>query len=336
MKKPLQVAVLGAGRIGQVHGATITSVSGAVLRAISDPVLSTAEAMRERYGCDVRTISQIEKSDDIDAVIICTPTDTHAGLIEQFSRAGKAVFCEKPIDLDVARVIACLKVVDETDTTLMIGFQRRFDPDFGALKQVIKDGKIGSVEIVTLTSRDPGAPPHAYIERSGGIFRDMTIHDFDVARWLLDEEIHSVFAAASVLVDDGIGALGDFDSVNVILTTASGKQATITNTRRATYGYDQRIEVHGSIGSVSAANHHRSRVEIATDAGYTRPPLLDFFMTRYTEAYSAEIEAFVAAVQHRTAPPTTGHDGLMALVLAEAANRSVQAARAIEISEILE
>lgn len=335
MPSPLQVAVLGAGRIGQVHGAAIASVSGAVLRAVCDPMPEAAEALRNRYACDIRTIAEIEASPEIDAVVICTPTDTHADLIERFARAGKAIFCEKPIDLDVERAIACLKTVRETGTTLMVGFQRRFDPDFATLKQAIDDGKIGAVEMITLTSRDPGPPPASYIERSGGLFLDMTIHDFDVARWLLSEEPTSVFAAGSVLVDGNIGTLGDFDSANVVLMTASGKQATINNTRRATYGYDQRIEVHGSLGAISAANHHRSRVEIANADGYTRPPLLDFFMSRYIAAYAAEISAFVTAVRSGTPPPTTGHDGLMALVMATAAGRSAREGRMIRVSDVM-
>lgn len=336
MTTPLHFAVLGAGRIGQVHGAAIASVEGATLKAIADPFEDAAKAMALKYGCDIRSIEDITAAADIDAVVICTPTDTHADLIELFARAGKAVFCEKPVDLDVDRARRCMDIVAEENATLMLGFQRRFDPDFAALKDVISAGEIGEVEMVTLTSRDPGAPPADYIARSGGIFRDMTIHDFDVARWLLGEEITGVFASASVLVDHKIGELGDFDSANVILTTASGRQATITNSRRATYGYDQRIEVHGSKGSVSAANHHRSRVEVADASGYTRPPLLDFFMSRYTEAYRAEITAFVQAVRTGETPPISGHDGLMALVLAEAAARSVQSGRLVNVSEILE
>jgi myo-inositol 2-dehydrogenase / D-chiro-inositol 1-dehydrogenase len=268
-------------------------------------------------------------------VVICTPTDTHADLIERFARAGKAVFCEKPVDLDLGRVKACLKVVEETGAVLMVGFNRRFDPDFRALKDAIDERRIGAVEMVTITSRDPGPPPGDYIRRSGGIFRDMTIHDFDVARWLLGEEVEAVMAAASVLVDPEIGRLGDFDSVNVILTTASGRQATITNSRRATYGYDQRIEVHGSEGAVAAGNHHLSRVTVAGAQGYTQPPLLDFFMTRYTAAYAAEIAAFVASVETGAPTPTTGHDGLMALALAEAALKSVAEGRAVRVSEVL-
>jgi myo-inositol 2-dehydrogenase/D-chiro-inositol 1-dehydrogenase len=291
----LSFGLLGAGRIGKVHAAAIASTEGAHLAAVSDPVTEAADRVAARYGAAVRTLEEIERAGDIDAVVICTPTDTHADLIERFARAGKGVFCEKPVDLSIARVLDCLKVVEETGATFMVGFQRRFDPDFRALKAAIDDGRIGTVEMVTLTSRDPGPPSYDYIERSGGIFRDMTIHDFDVARWLLGEEVERVQAAASTLVDPEIGKRGDYDSVNVILTTASGRHCTITNSRRATYGYDQRIEVLGSAGLIAASNVHQSRTVLATGDGFTQPPLLDFFMTRYTAAYAAEIAAFVRA-----------------------------------------
>lgn len=331
----VNIAVLGAGRIGQVHARAVASVPGVSLVAIADPFEEAARAVQQTYGCDIRTIDEIEASGDVDGVIICTPTDTHADLIERFARAGKAIFCEKPVDLDINRVRQCLSVVDEAGATLMVGFNRRYDPDFNALRAAIDAGRIGDVEMVTIISRDPGPPPYDYIERSGGIFRDMTIHDFDVARWMLGEEVDSVFAAASVLVDAEIGKRGDFDSANVLLTTASGKQATITNTRRAAFGYDQRIEVHGSKGAASAENTHEARITIADADGYHQPPLLDFFMTRYIAAYAAEIEAFVKALQTKTAPPTTGQDGLMALALAEAALKSVAEGRAVKMTEIL-
>ncbi len=331
----MKFAVLGAGRIGQVHGDAIATVKGAELVAIAEPFEDAARAMQAAHGCDIRSIDEIAGSDDVDAVVICTPTDTHADLIEQFCRAGKAVFCEKPIDLDLKRVKACLEVVKATSGTLMVGFQRRFDPDFQALRAAIDEGRIGKVEMVTLTSRDPGPPPGDYIKRSGGIFRDMTIHDFDVARWMLGEEVETVMAAASVLTDPEIGELGDFDSVNVILRTASGKQATINNSRRAAYGYDQRIEVHGALGSASAQNHHATRVEIADGSGYHRAPLQDFFMTRYRDAYAAEIAAFVSALEQGVAPAPTGQDGMQALALADAAVLSVTEARTVKVSEVL-
>jgi myo-inositol 2-dehydrogenase / D-chiro-inositol 1-dehydrogenase len=331
----LRFGLLGAGRIGKVHARAIAGNSDARLAAVADAMPDAAAALAAEYGAETRSIEAIEAAGDIDAVVICTPTDTHADLIERFARAGKGIFCEKPVDLSLSRVRDCLRVVDDTGATLMVGFNRRFDPDFNALKTVIDEGRIGAVEMVTLTSRDPGPPPYDYIERSGGIFRDMTIHDFDMARWLLGEEVETVLAAASVLVDPEIGRRGDYDSANVILATASGRQCSITNSRRATYGYDQRIEVLGSRGAVAAENARLANIEVANADGFTRPPLLDFFMTRYTAAYAAEIAAFVTALRDGTPPPATGHDGLMALALADAALKSVAEGRAVRLDEIL-
>ena len=216
-------AVLGAGRIGKVHAKAIGSTAKATLVAVADTMNDAAIALASGYGSRVQTIAEIEADREVDAVVICTPTNTHADLIERFARAGKAIFCEKPIDLDLKRVKACLRVVEETDARLMVGFNRRFDPHFAAVREVISEGRIGAVEMVQIISRDPGAPPADYIKVSGGIFRDMTIHDFDMARFLLDDEPTTVLAAASVLTDPEIGALGDFDSVSVVLKTESGK-----------------------------------------------------------------------------------------------------------------
>jgi len=327
----VRFGLLGAGRIGKVHARAVSGDANARLVAVADAFPAAAEAIAAAYGCEVRTIEAIEAARDIDAVVICTPTDTHADLIERFARAGKAIFCEKPVDLDVERVKACIEVVDETRAKLMVGFNRRFDPHFMAVRKAIDDGRIGDVEMVTITSRDPGAPPVDYIKRSGGIFRDMTIHDFDMARFLLGEEPVAVSATAAVLVDKAIGEAGDYDSVSVLLQTASGRQAMISNSRRATYGYDQRIEVHGSKGMVSAENQRPVSIELATGDGYTRPPLHDFFMTRYTEAYANEIASFIAAIENGAKIAPSGADGLAALVLADAAVRSVKEGKLIRI-----
>ena len=329
------VAVLGVGRIGRVHCDAIAATSGAELASVFDPDAGAAETMRERHGCAIRDLDEIEAAEDVRAVAICTPTDTHADLIERFCRAGKAVFCEKPVDLDLKRVRDCLKTVDTVGGTLMIGFNRRFDPDFRALKATIDDGRIGEVEMVSITSRDPAPPPISYIRRSGGIFRDMTIHDFDVARWLLGEAVETVTAAASVLVDPEIGRAGDHDSAQTILRTASGRLCSIANSRRASYGYDQRVEVHGSAGAVAAENVHEARVVAAGADGYLRPPLKNFFLERYMPAYEAEIAAFVDVVANGAPVPTTGEDGLMALALAEAAEISVREGRAVAVREML-
>lgn len=327
-----KLALLGAGRIGKVHAKAIAEDKRARLVAVADAVADAAKAIADQTGCAVKTIEEIEADKDIDAVIICTPTNTHADLIERFARAGKAIFCEKPIDLDVARARACLEVVRTVGGKVMLGFNRRFDPHFRAVRKAIDDGAIGKVEMVTITSRDPGPPPAEYIKVSGGIFRDMTIHDFDMARFLLGEEIDTVMASASVLVDPVIGELGDYDSASLILTTKSGRQAVISNSRRATYGYDQRIEVHGSLGSVSAENQRPVTIEVATKDGYTRPPLHDFFMTRYTQAYAAEISAFIDSLEKGTPMAPSAEDGLIALALADAAVRAAKEGSAIKVA----
>ncbi|MCC7319391.1 MAG: inositol 2-dehydrogenase [Rubellimicrobium sp.] len=331
----VKFGLLGAGRIGRVHAGAIDGNPRAELVAVADALPAAAEAVAAAHGARTAAIETIIADPQIDAIAICTPTDAHADLIEAGVRAGKAVFCEKPIDLSVARVKSCLDVVRAHGGRLMIGFNRRFDPDFAAARQVVAQGRIGEVQMVTIVSRDPGPPPVDYIRRSGGIFRDMTIHDFDMARWLLGEEVETVMARASVLVDPAIGAAGDFDSVNVVLCTASGRQAVITNCRRAAYGYDQRVEILGTLGAVAAMNHHEANIELADASGYHRPPLLDFFMNRYTAAYAAEIAAFVTAVAEGGPMPTTGEDGLAALALADAALGSATEGRVVKVAEIL-
>ena len=322
--------LLGAGRIGKVHARAVAGNPDARLVAVADAVETAARELAGAHGAEVRPIDDIAAAQDIDAVIVCTPTDTHADLIEEFARVGKAIFCEKPIDLDAARVRQCLMVVEKTGATLMVGFNRRFDPHFVAVRKAIDDGAIGAVEQVVITSRDPGPPPVDYIRRSGGIFRDMTIHDFDMARFLLGEEPVRVAAYGSVLVDKAIGEAGDYDTATVMLETAGGRQCVISNSRRATYGYDQRIEVHGSKGMVAAENQRPVSIEIANAGGYTRPPLHDFFMTRYTQAYANEIAAFIAALKHGGEPSPSGKDGLAALALADAAAESARTGRTVE------
>lgn len=326
-----KLALLGAGRIGKVHARAIAEDKRAKLVAVADAFPEAAKAIADPSGAAVKTIDEIEADKDVDAVIICTPTNTHADLIERFAKAGKAIFCEKPIDLDVERARSCLETVRKVGGKVMLGFNRRFDPHFQAVRREIDKGTIGKVEMVTITSRDPGAPPAEYIKVSGGIFRDMTIHDFDMARYLLGEEIDTVMASASVLVDPKIGELGDYDSASLILTTRSGRQAMISNSRRASYGYDQRIEVHGSLGAVSAENQRPVSIEIATKDGYTRPPLHDFFMTRYTAAYAAEISAFIDGLEKGTPLSPSAEDGLIALALADAALKSVEQKAAVKV-----
>ena len=324
-------AILGAGRIGQVHARAISANENASLMAIADPDMAAAEAIASRYGAAVQDVDAIMSNPQIDAVVICSPTDLHADQIERCSHAGKSVFCEKPIDLDVARVRRCLDVVAETNTTLMVGFNRRFDPHFMAIKAEIDAGNIGKPEMGVITSRDPGAPPAEYILRSGGIFRDMMIHDFDMAVFLMGGMPETVMSTGSVLTDSSIKDLGDFDSATAILKWSDGRQVAISNSRRAVYGYDQRIEIHGSDGMAAAENEHPIRIEVATANGYTRPPLHDFFMTRYVAAYANEIDAFIAAIAGDDVSIPVGQDGLNALLIADAALASATSGKAVEI-----
>jgi myo-inositol 2-dehydrogenase/D-chiro-inositol 1-dehydrogenase len=327
----LRFGLLGAGRIGAVHAKAVAATAGAELVAVADAIPKAAEAIAKSYAAEIRSVDAIMNAKDVDAVLITTPTDLHADMIEQAARAGKAIFCEKPIDLSVDRVRRCLDVARAEKAALMIGFNRRFDPNFMEARARIDAGVIGEVEMVSITSRDPAPPPIAYVMRSGGLFRDMTIHDFDMAAFLLGEDPVSVFAVASILVDPAIGAAGDVDSASLVLTTKSGKIAQISNSRRATYGYDQRIEVHGSKGLVSAENVRATTVEVADANGYRRDPLLNFFMTRYTQAYANEIAAFIDALNAGRPMVPSGEDGLKALLMADAAVKSLKERRQVDI-----
>ena len=327
----INLAILGAGRIGRVHARAISANDRATLAAISDPMDEIAAEVAGQFDTVVRGIDDIVADPAVDGVVICTPTDLHAEQIEICARAGKAVFCEKPIDLDADRVRACLQVVDDCDASLMVGFNRRFDPHFMGLKKTILEGRIGKPEMGVITSRDPGAPPADYIKRSGGIFRDMMIHDFDMAVFLMGDLPESVMATGSVLTDPDIEPLGDYDSATAILRWADGRQIAISNSRRAVYGYDQRIEIHGSDGMVTAQNEYPLNIEVATSSGYQRPPLHDFFMTRYVAAYANEIDAFIASMTQTTPEVPNGRDGLNALLIADAALQSAQSGQLVRI-----
>jgi myo-inositol 2-dehydrogenase/D-chiro-inositol 1-dehydrogenase len=329
----LTLGLLGAGRIGHIHGRNAAAHPHVRLAAVADANATAAEALAAGTGAAVASVHEILADDAIGAVLICTPTDSHAELIERAARAGKAVFCEKPVSLDLARTKACLKVVDETNGRLMVGFNRRFDPSFADLRRRIGEGEIGDVELVTILSRDPAPPPVGYIKSSGGLFRDMMIHDFDMARFLLGEEPVEVHAAAACLVDPAIGEVGDVDTAAVLLKTASGKIAEISNSRRATYGYDQRIEVHGSLGLLAAGNRRATTVERATAEGYLRNPALNFFLERYVDAYRIELDAFVTGVLDGAALVPSGKDGLMAQRLADAATEAVSSGVAVRLGQ---
>jgi len=326
----IRFGLLGAGRIGKIHGGNIAQSPDAQLVALADADPAAAKALAEKTGAAVRSVAEIIAAKDIDAVLIGTPTDTHADLIEKCAGTRKAVFCEKPVDLDARRIVSCLKIVEAAGIPLMIGFNRRFDPNFAALKARLDQGAIGALEMVTIISRDPGPPPISYVERSGGLYRDMMIHDLDMARFLLGEEPVEVHAVGSVLVDPAIGKAGDVDTAMVMLKTRSGELCQISCSRRATYGYDQRIEVHGSTGMLRAGNVHASTVEVANKSGFTADPALNFFLERYAAAYQAELMAFIAAVQGGKKPTPSGEDGLMAQRLADAATQSQQSGQPVK------
>jgi myo-inositol 2-dehydrogenase/D-chiro-inositol 1-dehydrogenase len=330
----IRIAVLGAGRIGRIHGRNASAHPGAKLVAVADPHGPSAEDLARATGAEVAPLDSVVERSDVDAILICTPTTTHADLIERGARAGKAVFCEKPVDLSSARIESCLSAVDKVGTPLMIGFNRRFDPHFASLRQRLADGEIGEVEIVTVLSRDPGPPPVSYIATSGGLFRDMMIHDFDMARFLLlGEEPVELHAVGSSVVDPAIGQAGDVDTAAVLMKTRSGKIVQISNSRRATYGYDQRIEVHGSKGMIRAGNIHRTTVEIANASGITADPVQDFFLERYAEAYRSEFNAFLDAVVAGRPPQPSGLDGLKAQRLADAATESARSGKPVRLQE---
>lgn len=327
----VKIALIGAGRIAKVHAKAIAASADAELVAVTDALPDAARALALATDSKAADPDAIAADGNVDAVLICTPTDTHADLIEKFAKAGKHVFCEKPVDLDLARAEEVVKIAKNAGVRLMLGFNRRYDPNFAGVRAVIDQGRIGDVEMVTITSRDPGAPDISYAARSGGIFRDMTIHDLDMARFMLGEEPIVVSAHASVLVKPELKDIGDFDSATVILETASGKQAIITNSRRATYGYDQRVEVHGSLGVARAENQLENTVVIGNVDGYASAPLQNFFMTRYTASYAGEIAEFIAALKENREPATTGRDGVIALKIANACVESVKQGRRVVI-----
>jgi myo-inositol 2-dehydrogenase/D-chiro-inositol 1-dehydrogenase len=326
----MKVGLIGAGRIGRIHGANVAKRRDATLLYVADPDASAAQVLARETSAKVADIATILAA-EVDAILICAPTDTHADLIERAARAGKAVFCEKPVDLSSERVQSCLAVVQRADIALMIGFNRRFDPNFSALKQRISDGAVGNVELLSIISRDPAPPPASYVARSGGLFRDMMIHDLDMARFLLDEEPTSVVAAGSAIVDGDIALAGDVDTAAVILETKSGKIVQISNSRRATYGYDQRIEVHGSKGMIRAGNIHETTIELADHTGFKADPVQNFFLERYAIAYQRELAAFIAAVTAGRKPIPSGHDGLQAQRLADAATQAWTSKKRVEV-----
>jgi myo-inositol 2-dehydrogenase/D-chiro-inositol 1-dehydrogenase len=335
--KTLKIGLLGAGRIGKVHGNHVARfIPEAELVAVADVDEAAARDLAKK--CRVEKVTtdntQVLRDPEVEAVLICTSTDTHAALIEEAAAAGKHIFCEKPISHDLESIDRALMAVARAGVTLQIGFNRRFDANFRRIRRAVETGEIAEPRLLHITSRDPGPPPIEYIQRSGGIFLDMTIHDFDMARYLMGCEVEEVFAYGAVKVDPAIGEAGDLDTALIVLKFANGAIGTIDNCRQAVYGYDQRVELLGSNGAISAENNYPNTATISDGLTVHRDLPLNFFMERYTESFRVELESFVQAVLHGRAPEVTGLDGRMAVVVGMAARKSVDEGRPVRIDEI--
>ncbi len=333
----VSIAVLGCGRIGRMHAANIAAHPRAELAAVYDVHTPSCEEVASAYGAPAAAdAEQIFADAKVDAVLVATVTETHADYIEMAVAAGKPVLCEKPIDLSLARVNRCAEAIEGANTPIQLGFNRRFDPGHRAARDAMQAGEIGDLHQVIITSRDPELPPRSYLEGAGGLLRDMTIHDFDLARYMLGEEPVEVFAIAQALIDPQLGAeLDEVDTAMIIMRTASGKQCHINNSRTAVYGYDQRIELLGSKGMLLSDNRTPHSMRRFTGAATEiAQPYLYFFIERYHEAFMAEIAAFVECIEQGTPPQVGFEDGRRALILAEAAYRSLAEERLVRVDEI--
>ncbi|MCX6333513.1 MAG: inositol 2-dehydrogenase [Bacteroidia bacterium] len=334
----INLGVIGTGRIGKVHIATLVqSVPRANVLAIADANLASAGEVAKSFGIMnvFKSHSDIINHQEVQAVVICSPTDTHAKFIVEAAKAGKHIFCEKPIDLSLEIIKGALDAVKKAGVKFMVGFNRRFDPNFMKLKQMVADGKVGQPHIIKITSRDPNPPSAEYAASSGGMFLDMTIHDFDMARYMAGSEVTEVYASAAVLVDPAIGKAGDVDTAVIILTFENGAIGVIDNSRKAVYGYDQRVEVFGSKGMVNADNNYPENHRYYSADGVHRSLPLNFFMDRYLEAYANEMKIFCDAVCDNAKIPVSGNDGLMSVAIALAAKKSNLEHRPVKLSEII-
>jgi myo-inositol 2-dehydrogenase / D-chiro-inositol 1-dehydrogenase len=325
------IALIGAGRIGRIHARNIASHRALRLRGVIDPMAAPAQELASSYGATVMALDEALADSSITGVVVASATDAHLDQALAAIAAGKTVFCEKPIDLDLARARSAQDRLGGADVPLMLGFNRRFDRHFGALKRQLDDGAIGSLETLTITSHDPAPPPVDYIRTSGGLFKDMAIHDFDMARWLLGEEPASVFAAAHCFVDPAIADAGDVDTARMVLRTASGRICTISNSRRSGYGYDQRVEAFGAKGALRIDNVMESTMSRWGETGKVSDSFQNFFLERYAEAYVREIDHFADMLAHKARPLVGYSDGVAALALAEAAAESVRTGLAVPL-----
>jgi myo-inositol 2-dehydrogenase/D-chiro-inositol 1-dehydrogenase len=329
----IDVAVFGAGRIGRIHAANLARQLGVRLKFVVDVNREAAAALAAEHGAQVADVEGALGDASIGATVICSSTDTHADLIVQSAAQKKHVFCEKPVDLELVRARVCAEAVAKAGVVCMIGFQRRFDPTFSALKIRVNAGEIGEPEMLIVTSRDPGAPPVDYIKHSGGIFKDMLIHDFDIFRWMLDDEADTLHATGSCLSDPAIAVAGDIDSTAVTIRTKRGRLCQINTARRAAYGYDQRCELLGSAGMLQAGNVRPTEVTAYSRSAVSNDVPEAFFLERYRAAYALEISHFFDAIENGTPVRTTVADGVKALELADAATRSWREGRIVKLGE---
>ncbi len=327
----INICQFGAGRIGHIHAANVTSNNRAKLKYIIDVNQESAQLLADKYGASVVSIEQALADSEINGVIIASSTNTHADIIEAAAAAGKAIFCEKPIDLNLKRADEALRAVENAGIPVLLGFNRRFDPSLGSVGEAVLRGDVGQLEMLSIISRDPVPPPAGYIAHSGGLFLDMMIHDFDMAHWILGEIPVEIFARGSNLIDPAIGAAGDIDTAMVTMTTKSGALCQISNSRRATYGYDQRIEAFGSDGMIMAKNHTSSQIETWNAKGITRKKPMYSFLERYVEAFRKEMEHFIDCIEGKATPFIGMHEGRIALALALAAKESLKTGKAITL-----
>jgi myo-inositol 2-dehydrogenase / D-chiro-inositol 1-dehydrogenase len=326
-----KIALIGAGRIGRIHAANVAAHPELQLAYVVDPMDASAKEVAASYGAKVADLDGALGDAGVTGVIVASSTDTHLDFSLRAAQAGKAIFCEKPIDLDLARAEGAAPQFEAAKARMFLAFNRRFDPNFRTLKQKLDAGAVGKLETLHITSHDPSPPPPSYVAVSGGLFKDMAIHDFDMARWMLGEEPSEVFAAGACLVDPEIGKLGDIDTAKTILRTPSGKLCVISNSRRSGYGYDQRIEAFGSAGALRAGNVTESTVETWTEAGAQTDQFQNFFLDRYAAAYKFEMAHF-ADMLGRGAPAQIGYaDGVAALALATAAQASMQSGAPVKL-----
>ena len=335
--KKINVAVAGLGRIGKIHLKNLCRNFPEITVVAVMDVFDESKAIANEFNVPafVKDFDELLAVPGVDAVVICSPTDTHADYVVKAAKAGKQIFCEKPLDLSLDRVKEVLAIVEECGVKLMLGFNRRFDPEFKKMRQLVINGAIGDPQIVKITSRDPGPPPVSYIKVSGGMFLDMTIHDFDMARYISGKQVKEVFAKGAVMIDPEIGKAGDIDTAIITLTFEDNTMAVIDNCRKAVYGYDQRLEVFGSKGMAQAENNFPNNHKLYTSSGVSGDLPLHFFLERYDASYNQEIREFIDALVSGGEMPVDGTDGLLSIAIGLAAKKSVAEGRSVQINEII-